>query len=215
MLRSYTKKMSILGGLLLVLGLQVFAINTADVQDIVFNLKLNDSTYLCHLFSSPSDSQYWSADLIQAPGLETLTQGVYYPEDKAYFDFLALDNKGSIYLLEKVLLQEGQKPVIRFSEANKTSKDKADFSICEIEFRNTGKINLDYLFFAPQDTSSWGFDLLDSKRSLAPGASLFVLLPLSQESFSMEILAINEKEQESSQVLVVPTNDEALLVTLK
>jgi len=163
---------------------------------------------LKYLFTSPSDSNIWGPDLLGARALKYGGVGSYYihyPGNKARFDLLALDTLNDAYLVQALLVIEGQDTVVKIGRIQYIGPYR-NLKISHVYVTNVSKHSFSYLFFSPEESASWGFDILTDTSTLEPGESISFSVPVGKKSQRYEILALS-REQAIVQRQVVLSED--------
>jgi len=183
----------VLAGLfLLVLSPPLWSLNSQELSRITL---LNDTGHnISKVFYSPKDSLRWGPDILGTKDFPYGTESsfyVHYEGDSASFDLLAIDEHGDMYLLESVIVKDGSRNAAIFGIRNRT-KAYRQLVVAHIYLTNATNRVVSYLFFAPDDSNNWGFDILDDSTSLQSGASLLFSIPVGSNPAIFEILAISK-----------------------
>ncbi len=152
---------------------------------------VNETAYdMLYLFFSPSDSEYWGADILGTT--RTLDSGqklsfyVLYPDECNAFDFLAIDEDGDAYTVWDVELCDGHSHVqsVTLSEL---AGPFGPLDFATLQLHNQLDHEIHYLFVSPSDSASWGVDVLDARTVLGPDryAEILVLRSAAEEYYDL------------------------------
>lgn len=208
-------------GFLAVIALQqpVLALDVDQANTISISCKLPQERSLTFLFASSGDSAYWGPDLL--PGGTRLASGatlvweVYYPDQSARFDLLAVDDAGGVYKIQDVELKDGSAARIVFDNSTRAGRQDADFGLVEVRLENLTGSLLEYVFLAPEDSKAWGIDLLDQNASLDNGKSLVVYIPKTDQAFWMEACLVAADGREYQKKLEIRPDDESTVLQIE
>ncbi|TVQ35686.1 MAG: hypothetical protein EA384_15855 [Spirochaetaceae bacterium] len=157
---------------------------------------VNETGYdMIYMFFSPSDSEYWGADILGTA--RTLDSGqklsfyVYYPDECNTFDFLAVDQDGDAYTVWDIELCDGRTHVQSITlSAFIGPFGNLEFSA--VRLHNQLQHEIHYLFVSPADAASWGIDVLDARTILAPDDSFDLLLLRSALEEHYDLMGVDE-----------------------
>lgn len=175
-------------------GQACFGLSSQELAKVVVGNETGKT--LRYLFSSPSDSQQWGPDLLGAKSMRhgtALSYFIHYPGNRARFDLLALDTENYAYLVEGFAMQEGRDTVIQLTTRHCIGPSRA-LAISHVYITNASKYSFSYLFFSPERSSSWGFDILNDRSNLEPGESLSFTVPVGEKPYDFEILALSREQ---------------------
>jgi hypothetical protein len=163
-----------------------------DIVSATFTNYLEWSIY--YLFISPSDSEYYGADVMDSTG--ALVLGPY--ESLALYltpgeyDVLILDEDYDMWY-GTYTIADGDE--ILLSELSLTYEEfGVDDELIYIDIWVETTISVDYLFLSPADSMEWGVDLLGIS-TLEPDDILTVTLPLYDTNMDYDLLAIFENDE--------------------
>jgi hypothetical protein len=149
-----------------------------------------------YLFAAASDTQLWGPDLL---GSRDFAYGkiesffLHFPGRTACFDFLALDARGDAYLIEGMRFSEDGDAIIRLGRDRHIGPHPG-LKICRLYLNNASNRRFSYLFFAPEESKAWGFDILNDSTSLGPGDTLSFAVPVGSKPQRYEILAMSQDQ---------------------
>lgn len=200
------------------LTVSLFAISENDLNKVIFSNNLENGKTIEYIFFSPNDSAYWGPDILDKQNKivsgKTVEYYVFYPDESGFFDFLAVDSDGIIYEVDKIQITDGQSTTVKFMEKNKTERKIDGLNLTEIIFSNATNKELSYLFLAPADSKMWGVELLNTNRTMAPGATISVLVLLAGEKFDMDFLAIDSESSSYEKTVSIGTEEDTLYQTI-
>ena len=127
---------------------------------------------------------------------------------------MAIDNQGVVYEMNAIEIKDGQAQTVIINDRYKTKKTLESLNLSEIIMDNdTGK-ELDYVFLAPADSQMWGIELLNTERTLAPGAQVSFLVLLAGEKFDMDFLTIDAEGNNYEQLIPIGTEEDSLYFSI-
>jgi hypothetical protein len=149
-----------------------------------------------YLFAAASDTQLWGPDLLGSRDFgygKIESYFLHFPGREACFDFLALDARGGAYLIEGMRFSEEGDAIIRLGR-EKHIGPHPGLKICRIFLTNASNRRFSYLFFAPEESKAWGFDILNDSTNLGPGDTLSFAVPVGAKPQRYEILAMSQDQ---------------------
>ncbi|MGA1865905.1 MAG: hypothetical protein ACMUFK_00390 [Thermoplasmatota archaeon] len=162
-------------------------IDVESLADVTFTNYLEWSIY--YLFISPSDSEYYGGDVIDTTGATIMAP---YDSLLLYmvpgdYDILILDEDYDIWTGAYSLVDGSE---IYFDELSLTYEGPSDAGgLINIDVYVDTTASVDYLFLSPNDSESWGVDLL-GMGSLDNGDVLTITLIEYEETVDYDLLAI-------------------------
>jgi len=170
------------------------ALNSQELNRVTF---LNETgRSIVRLFTSAKDSRVWGPDLLGGKRLKYGAFSSFYVQyrgDHAAFDLLAFDDHNDAYLISGFEVVEEHANVVEFS-VHHILKQAPKLELVQLYLTNVTNRLVSYLFFAPEESSHWGFELLDDSTSLESGASLVFSVPVGKKEHGFEILAIGKDQ---------------------
>lgn len=167
-------------------------------QETAYNLiefKNKTGNEIYYLFFSPGDSGWWGPDVLGDSRTmnagESVSFYISYPEYSASFDFMAVDEEGSIYELYDMQIDDSGEARIIINDSHKTESmdiDEFEEGLLSLEIMNYTGFELYYLFISPSDSDMYGIDFMDSETTLMPDSSISVLLFHSEEGTEYDIM---------------------------
>ena len=158
----------------------------------IANLTGNQMTFL---FASPSDSEYWGPDVLDASSVldhgYELAFFVHYPDQCNQFDFLGIDANGTRYELGGQQICDGNPVTVTLTPAAATGQ-QSDFARMNIELQNLTDSTIAYLFVSPADSSMLGVDMLTAGSVLDRGRSLVLVVPREDRSVEYDVQAFGD-----------------------
>lgn len=192
--------------LVVLVNSSAFALSSQELSKVTISNETGLT--LRYLFSSPSDSKVWGPDLL---GTRSLKFGgvdsyyIHYAGNRARFDLLALDSDNDAYLVEGLLMQEGRDTVIQIGRGHYIGPYRS-LKISHVYVTNATKHSFSYVFFSPQESKSWGFDILNDTTSLEPGDTISFSVPVGSKSIRYEILALSREQAIVQREVVLSIN---------
>jgi hypothetical protein len=184
----------------LLISAPLAAMNPEELNSISF---YNDSGFdILYLFFSPGDSEEWGADLLGST--RTLLAGqeveffLHYPEACNTFDFMAIDEDGDTYYIWDYEICDGKPGLIEISLDQYDPNATVRSNFAEVNLRNDTPYEMYFVFVSPSDSEMWGVDMLDAQTILEPGNALSLLVPVSKEVVSYDVLAVDEDTDDYS-----------------
>ncbi|MDC7231664.1 MAG: hypothetical protein PQJ58_00405 [Spirochaetales bacterium] len=188
----------------LILAVLILAAATLWGQSSYFNtieFRNNTSAEILYLFFSPADSEYWGPDVLGdsriLPPKGTVEFFISYPEESNNFDFMAIDENGTVYEIYEETITDGYEAQIVINKASRTDSVDIDYlseELISLEIYNETEVELYYLFVSPSDSEMYGIDFMDTETTLPPGESVSVLLFNSNAEVEYDIQAIDPED---------------------
>lgn len=164
-----------------------------DIIEATFTNSLDWSTY--YLFISPSDSEYYGADVLESTGayiLDPYSSILLYMTPGEY-DVLILDEDYDMWY-GTFTIADGDDVVL--SEATLTYEEYGVYdALINIDIIVETTVSVEYLFLSPADSDEWGVDLL-GLSTLEPDDTLTLTLPEYDANMDYDLLAILEDGQQ-------------------
>ena len=172
-----------------------------NAQESYYNLiefKNKTGKEIYYLFFSPGDSEYWGPDVLG--DTRTLYAGesveffISYPEYSATFDFLAVDEDGSMYELYDMEINDDEEARIVINDSyisDYWDLEELESSLITLEISNYTGFELYYMFISPSDSQMYGIDFMDSETTLLNDESLSVLLFRSNAEVEYDIQGVD------------------------
>lgn len=197
------------GVALLLLLLARGILGAGEISELNRITFVNSTGYeILFLFFTPSDSEYWGADILGAN--RSLRDGekrgfyLHYPGEEARFDFLAVDADGDAYIIWDVRVRsENASTVVISLDDLEGGYDLPP--LATVDLLNQSSSDVWFAFFSPDDGSAWGVDILDEETILAIGERVRIYVPVGEQISRYEFLGlgINEERFEFSASLSV------------
>ncbi|MDA3955477.1 hypothetical protein [Oceanispirochaeta sp.] len=160
---------------------------------------------IIYLFCSPADSEFWGPDVLGSH--RTLEAGekiefyISYPHESDSFDFMAIDEYGSVYELYEKEITDGSPAKFVISLDSKTEEldlESLSEELVALEINNNTGFELFYLFISPSDSEMYGIDFMDKETTLPPGESISMLFLNRDTGIDYDIQGIDEDEDSYS-----------------
>ncbi len=148
-----------------------------------------------YVFVSPSDSQYWSTDILGSSRVldngDSLGFFIHYPNSCNNFDIMAIGEYGDAFTMYDFQICDDSEAVVPLYPS--ALNDAApDFDMVEVVLENETNYDIQYLFFSPGDSAMWGIDQLDESTILRPGQSVSLLVPAGDNDVRYDVQAVDE-----------------------
>ena len=192
--------------LLLLFGELAAALSSQELSKVTISNETGVT--LRYLFTSPSDSKVWGPDILGSRSLKfgsVDSYYIHYAGSHARFDLLALDSDNDAYLVEGLLMVEARDTVLQIGRGQYIGPYRS-MKISHIYVTNATKHSFSYLFFSPQESKSWGFDILNDTTSLEPGDTISFAIPVGRASTRFEILALSREQAIVQREVVLNVN---------
>ncbi len=155
---------------------------------------------LKYLFVSPSDSDFWGPDALGSS--TTLRSGqsagfyLHYPEACGNFDILGIheDNRSfRINAFEVCDSRENQSVAL---QAEHSAGEQGALRFARLRFRNEASDVIRLLFVSPNDSKAWGVDYLGQAATLARGATIEWVIPVSTQAVRYNVMAADQTDRQ-------------------
>lgn len=209
------KRIVIVIGLCMGIGLaNLSALDTDDLNQISFVNNLSGGKEIQYLFCQATDSAYWGTDVLgSSDSLGNKKKAefyIYYPESKGHFNFLAIDEDGKTYRINNVEVIDGTEKTVTFTDRNKSTDAFDEDNLVEVIFTNETDYEMNYVFFAPADTNTWGIEILNTENSLPSGDEISFYVFRASKTYSMDFKSIDEDGDEYEKSIKISPRDDTV-----
>lgn len=150
-----------------------------------------------YLFVSPDDSQHWGPDILGTE--QTFANGasvgffVHYPQACGKFDLMGSVANGASYVIDAFEVCDNRNNQ-RATLTPQTKSEGTENEYTTLEFKNTTAKTMRMVFVSPSDSEYWGADYLDQNTVLRAGASMKILVPVTGEAVTYNVMAADESD---------------------
>ncbi len=183
------------------------ALNPAFAQSRPFSQQVKQLTIinktgseLKYLFVSPNDSDNWGPDILGSertlPNNGNVSFFTHYPEACGKFDLMGVADGGAKFVARAVEVCDNRNNQRANLTAQNRQQGTANYQYAKLTFTNNTDVTIRFLFVSPSDSQYWGADYMDKDTTLDPGASHSILVPVSGNSVTYNVMGVDENEEQ-------------------